>query len=102
MGAYGTWETAAGHPEMFAAIVPISGGGEEKDALSLARTSVWAFHGAKDKTIPVAESERMIDAIRKAGGKPKLTIFPDAGHAICDLVCSRPDLWEWLFLQRRD
>jgi predicted peptidase len=102
MGGYGTWQTAASHPELFAAIVPISGGGDPDEAKTLTAVPVWAFHGESDKVVPVAESERMVDAIRKAGGEPKLTVIPEAGHGICDSVCSRPDIWEWLFQQRRD
>src|SRR6266404_2818515 len=47
MGGYGTWALAAAHPEKFAAIVPICGGGNPVDAKKLARVPVWVFHGAK-------------------------------------------------------
>jgi len=99
MGGHGTWRTAAAHPKLFAAIVPICGGGEPDEAKALADMPVWAFHGAKDDAVPVAVSERMIEAIRNAGGQPRLTILPDAGHGICNDVCARADLWEWLFQQ---
>jgi predicted peptidase len=98
MGGYGTWATAASHPELFAAIVPISGGGSNV-AKTLAAMPVWAFHGEKDKAVPVAESERVIEAIRNAGGNPRLTILRGEGHSICRVVCDRADLWEWLFQQ---
>jgi predicted peptidase len=101
MGGYGTWDTAAAHPDLFAAIVPISGGGDPNNVKPLAGIPAWAFHGKKDKTVPVAESERMIEAIREAGGEPKLTVIPNAGHGICQAVCDRANLWEWLFQQRR-
>lgn len=99
MGGYGAWRTAAAHPKLFAAIVPVCGGGQPDDAKALAHTPVWAFHGAKDDAVPVAQSERMIEAIRAAGGEPRLTVIPDAGHGICNDVCPRLDLWEWLFEQ---
>lgn len=101
MGANGTWQTALAHPELFAAIVPICGEGEPKNAKALVNLSVWAFHGAQDDAVPVEESERMIQAIREAGGKPRLTIIPDAGHGICNTVCARTDLWTWLLEQGR-
>ncbi len=99
MGGYGTWQTAAAHPQLFAAIVPICGGGDPDDAMALAGIPVWAFHGAKDDAVPVTESERMVESIRAAGGQPSLTIIPDAGHGICQSVCGRDDLWECLFQQ---
>jgi predicted peptidase len=101
MGGYGTWRTAARYPDLFAAIVPIGGGGDANDAESLASIPVWAFHGANDNVIPLEESERMIEAIQAAGGKPILTVLPDAGHGICEEVCRRSDLWEWLLRQCR-
>jgi predicted peptidase len=101
MGGYGTWQTAASHPELFAAIVPISGGGDPGDAKTLAAMPIWAFHGEKDKTILIAESEHMIDAVRNIGGNTRLTVLPGEGHNICRLVCERADLWDWLFRQCR-
>jgi len=99
MGGFGTWRTAAAHPELFAGIVPICGGGDPEKAASLAETPIWAFHGANDNVVPLTKSEQMVDAIRAAGGDPRLTIIPDVGHGICKRVCERPDLWEWLLTQ---
>jgi predicted peptidase len=101
MGAYGVWRTAAAYPELFAAIVPISGGGDAKTAKVLAEIPVWAFHGADDEIVQLGQSQEMVDAIRGSGGQPRLTIIPHAGHDICELVCERTDLWNWLFSQRR-
>jgi predicted peptidase len=55
MGGYGTWSLGLAHPEKFAAIVPICGGGERIGVLLSSREKlselkslgVWAFHGAK-------------------------------------------------------
>lgn len=99
MGGYGAWKTAALHTDLFAAIVPISGGGEPNDAKSLARISIWAFHGDKDKVVPVAETEQMVEAVRNAGGQPRVTILSGAGHGISRSVCERSDLWNWLLQQ---
>lgn len=100
MGGYGTWRTAAAYPELFAAIVPICGGGDPEQAESLVKTPIWAFHGANDDIVPLSESKRMIDAVRLAGSTPKFTIFPNAGHGICEIVCRRNDLWKWLLGHR--
>lgn len=100
MGAVGTWRTAAAHPDAFAAIVPIAGGGETKEAASLVRVPIWAFHGADDNVVPVSSSKQTIEAVRIAGGKPKFTVIPNAGHGICSEVCTRSDLWQWLLRQR--
>lgn len=100
MGGYGTWRTAADYPTRFAAIAPICGGGQPDDAEAFVGLPVWAFHGAKDKVVPVTGSERTIAAIRAAGGSPKLTVFQEGGHGICDAVCQGADLWNWLLRQK--
>ena len=101
MGGYGTWHSAAAHPELFAAIVPICGGGDPEQAALLANLPIWAFHGANDDVVPLAQSERMIEAVRAAGGKPLFTVLPDAGHAIGESTYRRNELWRWLFEQQR-
>lgn len=101
MGATGVWYTAASHPELFAAIVPIAGGGNPADAKALRDLPVWAFHGAEDKTVPVEGSQRMIDALHREGSQARLTILPGKGHGIRDLTCGRADLWKWLLVERK-
>ncbi len=96
MGGYGTWGLACEHPERFAAIVPICGGGNRLLAHALKHVPVWAFHGAKDDVVPVAESEKMVAAVKAAGGRAKLTIYPDAGHDSWTATYANPALYKWL------
>src|SRR5262249_46123074 len=80
MGGHGTWSLLAQKPELFAAGIPICGGGAETDAETLAKIPIWAFHGDKDTAVKVERSRNMIEAIKKAGGKPKYTEYPGVGH----------------------
>src|SRR5690606_8210741 len=80
MGGYGSWELAARKPELFAAVVPICGGGDVKQAPRLAKLPIWAFHGAADDVVPVKCTQEMIEAIREAGGDPRYTEYPGVGH----------------------
>jgi len=102
MGGYGTWALAAADPDRFAAAVPVCGGGDVNKADRLARLSVWAFHGAQDETIPLKESQEMVDAIQAAGGSAKLTVYPEEGHGICDLTYNNLDLYTWLLKQKHE
>ena len=80
LGGYGTWQTAAAYPGTFAAIAPISGMSDLPEAPRLAGTPIWAFHGAQDVNVPVTESRKMIDALRKEGADARLTVYPDFAH----------------------
>lgn len=101
MGGYGVWSLALRHPERYAAIAPICGAGEPKWAARLRNLPVWAFHGAKDHTVPVKDSREMIDAITAAGGHPRLTIYPEAGHDAWTAAYANDELYTWLLAQRR-
>lgn len=100
MGGFGTWATAAAYPDRFAAIAPICGGGDPRWAERLKDIPIWVFHGAKDQVVPVAFSERMVEAIKAAGGNVKFTVYPDAGHDSWTVTYNNPELYNW-FLQHR-
>ena len=100
-GGYGTWNFIGKRPDLFAAAIPVSGGGDPGLAAKAVTVAVWAFHGAKDRNVPVTYSRDMIDAIKRAGGDPKYTEYPEEGHNIWDRVSSTPGLLEWLFAQHR-
>ena len=101
MGGYGTWALAAAHPEKFAAIAPVCGGGNPKDAAKLAPLPIWVFHGAKDPTVPIQRSEEMMQAIKAAGGNVKFTIYPEAGHDSWTEAYNTPEFYTWLLGQKR-
>jgi predicted peptidase len=101
MGGFGAWSLAAYQPRRFAAVVPICGGGEPGRTKSLAKTPVWAFHGAKDPVVPLERSEKMVAALKKNGGNVKFTIYPEAGHDCWTEAYDDPKLYEWLLEQKR-
>src|SRR6185295_17601449 len=77
MGGYGTWDLALRHPEEFAAIVPICGGGDTTDAWKLRNMPVWCFHGAKDNNVPLIQDQRMVRAVEKYNPSVKFTVYPE-------------------------
>jgi len=100
LGGFGTFALISKRPGLFAAAVPICGGGDESRAARIARMPVWAFHGAKDGAVNVELSRRMIAAMQKAGGTPRYTEYPDDGHVVWPRVIREPELLSWLFSQR--
>jgi len=101
MGGYGAWDLIARRPELFAAAVPVCGGGDEKTAKAMAKVPIWAFHGAKDTAVPVTRSRNMIEAIEKEGGTPKYTEYPEVGHDSWNGAYSDAKMFEWLFSQKK-
>jgi predicted peptidase len=101
MGGYGTWAAIARKPDLFAAAVPICGGGDPKAAAKVAKIPIWAFHGAKDGVVKPEQSRDMIAALKKAGGDPKYTEYPDAGHDSWTATYADPKVHEWLFAQKK-
>jgi hypothetical protein len=100
-GGYGTWNFIMTRPDLFAAAIPVCGGGTARISPGVAEIAVWAFHGEKDKNVPVAGSRDMISALKKAGGHPRYTEFANEGHSIWDRASTTPGLWDWLFAQRK-
>jgi predicted peptidase len=100
MGGFGTWSLIAENPRMFAAAIPVCGGGDEALAAKLIRVPIWAFHGAKDEAVSVTRSRTMIAAIKRAGGTPRYTEYADGGHVIWDRVFAEPELLPWVFAQK--
>jgi predicted peptidase len=62
---------------------------------------VWAFHGAKDPIVPLAESERMVATLRRVGNHARLTVYPDAEHDSWTETYENPALYKWLLSQQR-
>lgn len=101
MGGFGTWAHAIADPRRWAAIVPICGGSQPSEAAKLAHMPIWCFHSADDPVVPVKLSRGMVEAVKSAGGRPKYTEYADAGHRSWDPAYDEPELWTWLFQQRR-
>lgn len=99
MGGYGTWDVLWRRPDMFAAAVPICGGGIPSKAPIFAHTPIWAFHGGADPTVPVQKSREMIVALKKAGAHPRYTEFRGVGHDSWTRAYKTQELYRWLFAQ---
>ena len=101
MGGYGTWSIAAATPDKWAAIVPICGGGDPKNAAKLKDIPCWCFHGDKDTAVPVERSRDMIEALKKVGATPKYTEYPGVAHNSWDKAYDTNELYDWLLKQTK-
>lgn len=101
MGGFGTWRLAAFAPERLAAIAPICGGGETYWTKQFSHLPTWVFHGAKDAGVPLVRSEAMVETLKKNGGNPKFTVYPEAQHDSWTETYDNPEFYEWLLQQKR-
>lgn len=103
MGGFGCFGLAAEEPQLFAAVVPICGGGDPTTASKLVDTPMWIVHGDADEVVPVEQSRKMVESIRAAGGTKVLyTELPGVGHNSWTQTYSDPDgPISWMFNQHR-
>lgn len=106
-GGFGTWNAAILRPDLFAALVPIAGGGDPELAGRLLGTPVWAFHSEDDQVVPVSYSRNTIAALRRAGGQPLYselasgTFFDPNEHWSWVYAYRNEAMREWLFKQAK-
>ncbi len=99
-GGYGAWRLAIQNPDHFAAVVPVCGGGALPYVKRLKSVPIWVFHGAKDPVIPLEESQRLVQELKRVGGNVKFTIYPEADHDAWTETYDSPDLYSWLMEQK--
>jgi len=101
MGGYGTWDIIQRHPDMFAAAMPVCGGGDSAAAPLIKDLPIWVFHGDKDGAVPVIRSQNMVAALKQAGSKVKYTEYPGVGHNCWTQTYANQDVLKWFFSQKR-
>ncbi len=101
MGGYAAWQLAMCLPDVFAALVPLCGGGMYWNAKRIAHLPIWAFHGEKDTVVLPSESVNMVRAINRNGGSAKLTLYPENCHNVWTDTFSNETVFVWLSQQRR-
>ena len=96
MGGFGTWEALYRKPDLWAAAIPICGGGDPSQVEVFKHIPIWAWHGANDSAVPVQNTRELIEALKKAGANPKYD-EPKVGHGSWAPAYKTPELYEWLF-----
>ena len=100
MGGFGTWSVAMSHPELFAAIAPVSGGGNPAGMAKIAKIPELVVHGDNDKTVPVEQSRKMVAAAKAQGVEIRYIEIPGGDHSSAP---SRTftDVFDWFDAHKR-
>lgn len=101
MGGFGTWAMAIEYPELFAAIIPICGGGDISEIKRLKHMPVWCFHGDKDNIVSLSSSEEMVDALRKYNDNVNFTVYPGVGHDSWTVTYANDSIYDWMLQYTR-
>lgn len=101
MGGFGTFDAIERYPNLFAAAVPVCGGGDVSKASLISHIPMWIFHGAEDPAVNPILSLNMTVALTKAGAHPGFTQYPEVGHFSWIGAYSDPSMMEWLFRQHK-
>ncbi|MDX2148688.1 MAG: hypothetical protein SFZ23_14335 [Planctomycetota bacterium] len=104
-GGLGTWDLAAASPRTWAAIAPVCGWSGAEHAEKIRAIPTWAFHGEADSVIRSEETERSIEALRRAlqpgDPEPRMTIYPGVDHNSWDRAYRDEGLGAWFLGHRR-
>lgn len=101
MGGYATWQLAMSLPDLFAAIIPICGGGMYWNAERLKNIKIWAFHGTEDPIVKYEESVKMVNAVNAKGGNAKLTTCEGVAHDSWNVAYADKSVFDWLLCQSK-
>lgn len=96
MGGYGAWSLGAAHPQRWAAVVPVSGGGDVTRVAALKNVPVWAVHGPEDRIVFPQRSREMVKALTQAGGSVRFDEPDGEGHLVWRRVYDSQVLETWL------
>ncbi len=99
MGGYGTWSLAKTYPEIFAAAIPICGGGDPVWAEQLKNLPLLVYHGALDEVVSVENSRKMVEALQSVNGNVKYIEYPEENHGSWIPAYADDTTFDWLFSQ---
>lgn len=102
LGGFGTWDAVQREPGMFAAAVPVCGGGDIRRVSVIKELPIWVFHGTADKNVPVECSRRMVEALKQAGNRSvQYTEYEGAAHNVWDRAYADPEMLDWMLRQTK-
>ena len=103
MGGFGTFDLIARRPNLFAAAVPMCGGGDISSEVvnRIKDVPLWIIHGDQDPVVDVKYSREMVEALKEAGGSPRYSELAGFKHNIWDAAYADTELYKWMFNQSK-
>lgn len=101
-GGSAAWEMATQYPDKFAAMAVVCGMAPVPYAHWIDKNMpIWVFHGDKDETISVEESDKMVSKLKEMNYEVIYTRYKDVGHNAWDRAYTTDSLYTWMAKQKR-
>jgi predicted peptidase len=101
MGGEGVWAVLAVARGRFTAAIVLCADGFDEQVAPDAKVPVWIFQGDADPIVSVDRARKWVGEHHQAGGTPKYTEVPGAGHNVWEQAFADPAVATWLLSQRR-
>ena len=102
MGGMGTFESVYRYPELYAAALPICGGGDTNlYDKRVRKTAFWIFHGTDDSVVDVKLSRDMQTKLKSLKVENKYSEYPGVNHNSWDNAFADPAFLSWAFTHKR-
>ncbi|MEM7260835.1 MAG: GDSL-type esterase/lipase family protein [Planctomycetota bacterium] len=101
MGGYGSWDLAMRWPDVFAAVVPICGGGDPERVHRVTSVPIAVYHGADDKVVPPEFSRRLVKRLQSLGATTNYDEMAGVGHNSWTPAYRKEAALDWMFSQER-
>lgn len=98
LGSYGTMKYVGQYPDRVAAAVSICGGGDVNDACNLTLVPIKVIHGDKDFIVPLSESRKIVNAVKKCNNNAPIEfeIVKGGNHGSVEDFYRHKELYDWL------
>lgn len=101
-GGGAAWELAVQYPDKFAALAVVCGMTPVPYAAWINKNMpIWVFHGTEDKSIPISESQNMVNKLEEMGYDVTFTKYDGVGHNAWVQAYNTEELYEWFINQKR-
>ena len=102
MGGMGTFESVYRNPDLYAAALPICGGGDVQHYdKRVTKTAFWVFHGAADAVVNVKLSQEMVDKLKSLKAEVKYSEYPGVNHNSWENAFAEPEYLTWMLKHKK-
>ena len=102
MGGMGTFESVYRYPDLYAAALPICGGGDVNHYdKRVAKVPFWVFHGAVDAVVNPQLSRDMVEKLKSLKAEVKYSEYPGVNHDSWKNAFEEKDYLSWMLSHKK-